>query len=78
MLIELDALRRRCAELEQAAVASKGTEAAPAEGEEKYRQLFATVSDAIIVFDAATRRFLDVNQGALRLYGYTREEFLRL
>jgi len=48
------------------------------ESEEKYRQLFATESDAIIVFDAETRDFLDVNDAALDLYGYTREEFLKL
>ena len=48
------------------------------ENEEKYHQLFATVSDAIIVFDADTKTFLDVNEAAEKLYGYTREEFLRL
>jgi len=77
-LIELEALRHRCAELEQAAVEARRTEAALREGEEKYRQLFATVSDAIIVFDAETRRLVDVNERALRLYGYTRDEFLGL
>lgn len=77
-LIELEALRHRCAELEQVAVEARRTEAALREGEEKYRQLFATVSDAIIVFDAETRRFVDVNERALRLYGYTRVEFLSL
>jgi PAS domain S-box-containing protein len=78
VLIELEALRHRCAQLEQAAVEAKRTETALTEGERKYRQLFATVSDAIIVFDAETRRFLDVNESALRLYGYTRDEFLSL
>ncbi|HSB80303.1 MAG TPA: GAF domain-containing protein [Candidatus Methylomirabilis sp.] len=77
-LIELEALRRRCAELEHAVVEAKRTQAVLTEGEEKYRQLFATVSDAIVVFDAETRRFVDVNQRALRLYGYTRDEFLSL
>lgn len=77
-LIELEALRHRCAELEQAAGGVSGTEAALPAGEEKYRQLFATVSDAIIIFDAETRRFLDVNERALHLYGYTRDEFLGL
>jgi PAS domain S-box-containing protein len=46
--------------------------------EEKYRQLFATVPDAIFIFDVVTRQFIDVNESALRLYGYTREEFLSL
>jgi len=46
--------------------------------EEKYHQLFRTVSDAIMVFDAKTKQFVEVNEAALRLYGYAREEFLQL
>jgi PAS domain S-box-containing protein len=48
------------------------------QSEEKYRQLFETVSDAILLFDADCRRLLDVNESALNLYGYTRDEFLGL
>ncbi len=48
------------------------------QSEEKYRQLFETVSDAILLFDADSRRFIDVNESALNLYGYTRDEFLDL
>jgi len=48
------------------------------ESEAKYRQLFETVSDALVVFDAETREFLEVNDAAVRLYGYSREEFLKL
>ena len=48
------------------------------ESEERYRQLFATVSDAIVLFDNETHQFLDVNQRAEELYGYTRDEFLKL
>lgn len=48
------------------------------ESEEKYRQLFATETDAIMIFDAETRQFLNVNDAAVRMYGYSREEFLRL
>ncbi len=54
----------------------KRAEQALKQSEEKYRQLFETVSDAILVFDADTRRFIDVNERALRLYGYSRDEFL--
>jgi PAS domain S-box-containing protein len=49
-----------------------------ADNEEKYRRLFETISDAAFVFDAETRQFLEVNEAALRLYGYDRDEFLRL
>ena len=78
VLVECDALRRRCADLEQAVGEAQRTEAALAESEEKYRQLFATVSDAILVFDAEMGRFIDANESALRLYGYNRDEFLGL
>ena len=46
--------------------------------EEKYRNLFSTVNDAIMIFDAQTRQFVDVNDAALDLYGYSREEFHRM
>lgn len=48
------------------------------QSEEKYRQLFETVPDATLLFDADTNAFTDVNESANRLYGYTREEFLEL
>jgi len=56
----------------------KQAEEALRESEEKYRQLFTSESDAIMIFDADTRQFVDINDAALRLYGYTREEFLKL
>ncbi len=46
--------------------------------EETYRQLFATVPDAIFMFDADTRQFIDANKSALGLYGYSRDEFLKM
>ncbi len=49
-----------------------------ADSEEKYRRLFETISDAAFVFDGETWRFLEVNEAALRLYGYTRGEFSKL
>ncbi|MCE5244525.1 MAG: PAS domain S-box protein [Syntrophobacteraceae bacterium] len=54
----------------------KHSEESLRQSEEMYRQLFETVSDAILVFDAETRRFVDVNERALRQYGYERKEFL--
>ena len=45
---------------------------------EKYRQLFNAASDAIAVFDAKTRQFIDANEACLKLYGYTKREFLNL
>ncbi len=40
-----------------------------------YRGLFDTVADAIYIQDA-NGTFLDVNEGAVRMYGYTREELI--
>ena len=56
----------------------KQTEEELRESEERYRRLFTTISDAIMIFDAETRQFIDVNDAALKLYGHTKEEFLNL
>jgi PAS domain S-box-containing protein len=48
------------------------------ESEEKYRQLFETISDAIIIFDGETRKIIDVNDSCLSMYGYSKDEFLKL
>ena len=48
------------------------------ESEERYRQLFDSESDAVVVFDAETMQFEDVNQAALNLFGYSKKEFLSL
>ena len=48
------------------------------ESEEKYRQLFTTESDAIVIFDEETALVKDINDAALNLYGYDRKEFLQL
>ena len=56
----------------------KRTSQALAESQEKYRKLFESESDAIMIFDYETRQFVDVNDAATKLYGYTREEFLQL
>ena len=48
------------------------------ENEERYRQLFDGESDAVVVFDAETMQFEDVNQAALDLFGYSKKEFLSL
>jgi diguanylate cyclase (GGDEF)-like protein/PAS domain S-box-containing protein len=55
-----------------------GIEAALRESEAKYRLLFEASPQAMWVYDQQTRRFLAVNQAAIRRYGYTRDEFLAL
>jgi len=49
-----------------------------AESEEKYRRLFESDSDAVMIFDSESQRFEDANPATLDLFGYSKEEFLRL
>ncbi|MGC1240638.1 MAG: PAS domain S-box protein [Chryseosolibacter sp.] len=46
--------------------------------ERKYRQLFENNPMPLWVLDMETLRFMDVNESALKQYGYTREEFLSM
>ncbi len=48
------------------------------ESEEHYHALFDQVSDAVYIIDQETGRVLDVNEAACRIYGYTREEWLKM
>ncbi len=56
----------------------KRTEEALRESEEKYRRLFLTVSDALLVLYTDTGEFVEVNDAALGMYEYSKEEFLKL
>ncbi|MBW1896458.1 MAG: PAS domain S-box protein, partial [Deltaproteobacteria bacterium] len=53
-------------------------EEAVRESEKKYRRLFTTVPDAVMISDMETGNFIDVNDSALLLYGYSKREFLKL
>jgi two-component system, cell cycle sensor histidine kinase and response regulator CckA len=48
------------------------------ESEEKYRSLFEMESDSIFLIDNETGSILDANTSASLLYGYSREELLRM
>jgi two-component system, cell cycle sensor histidine kinase and response regulator CckA len=48
------------------------------EGDERYGMLFGNNPQPMWVFDVDTLAFLDVNESAVRHYGYTREEFLEM
>lgn len=49
-----------------------------AASELRYRMLFEGDPLPLLVYDIATLAIVDVNQVACRMYGYSREEFLRL
>lgn len=54
----------------------KRSEALLKESEKRYNELFQLMPLPMWVFDIASLYFLDVNEAAIRNYGYTREEFL--
>ncbi len=56
----------------------KKTELALQKSEEKYRTIFLKSPLPNWIYDFETLRFLDVNETAIRLYGYSREEFLSM
>jgi PAS domain S-box-containing protein len=56
----------------------KEAEEALQQSERNYREIYNAANDAIFVQDADTGAILDVNESMLRLYGYSREEALRL
>jgi PAS domain S-box-containing protein len=58
--------------------ASKRVEQALRESEQKYRLLFEMESDALFLIDNETGNILDINAAAVSLYGYSREELLRM
>lgn len=48
------------------------------DSEELYRKLFEVETDAILLLDQETHRFLDANLAAQGIYGYSLEEFIQL
>jgi two-component system, cell cycle sensor histidine kinase and response regulator CckA len=48
------------------------------EADQRYRMLFGSNPQPMWVFDVSTLGFLDVNEAAVRHYGYTRDEFLSM
>jgi len=56
----------------------KRAESSLQDSEHRYRQLLDMVSDAVLVLDTGSNRFLELNRAAAEQYGYTTEEFLNL
>lgn len=46
--------------------------------EERFRTIYDNMFDAVFINDAETGRFIDANQTACGMFGYTREELLSL
>jgi len=56
----------------------KKAEEGLSESEDKYRKLFELSSDALFLIEVETSRILDLNDTALKMYGYSREEALQM
>ena len=78
LIKELVKLRKEMAKLTKSVAEHRQLDEELKSSENRYRYIFDAETDAIMVFDAETRQFVDVNKEALRLYGYTRKEFLDL
>ena len=48
------------------------------ESEQRYRLLFAAVTDALFLIDMASLRIVDVNVRAAELYGYSKDELIAM
>ena len=64
--------------LEQQVARLTSTQTALRESEDRFRTIFEAVNDAVLVYDLATCRILDVNHKTCEMYGYTRSEICQL
>ncbi len=76
LLAQTEALRQRLAEVETAHAACQQTQATLQVSETRYRRLFETAQDGILILDADTGQITDVNPFLQEMLGYTREGFL--
>lgn len=76
LMAELAALRQRVAELEAADVERQRVEATLQVSETRYRRLFETAQDGILILDANTGCITDVNPFLVKMLGYSHAEFL--
>ena len=73
---EMEILRARVAELEQIEVERKRVEEALQASETRYRRLFETAKDGILILDADTEKIADVNPFLIDMLGYSYEDFM--
>ncbi len=75
LLDEINRLQQRVEELTRNSDKHKLVEISFLEKERSYKEIFDSLSDAIYIQDDAGY-FLDVNKGAVKMYGYSKEEFI--
>jgi len=67
---------QRIQELNKEVLERKRAEEALEESETRYRRLFETAQDGILILDADTGQVEDANQFIIDMMGYSHEEFL--
>ena len=77
LIQELEVLRRRVASMEESRGKGAPEEEARRDGEERYRLFFEESRDAMSI-SSADGKVVEVNQATLDIFGYTREEAMRL
>jgi len=78
VISKLTELRQQVAEFEILESGLKWAEQTLRESEEKYQQLFDLSSDALFLIEVDTGEILDLNNAAMEMYGYSREEALQM
>jgi PAS domain S-box-containing protein len=73
-----EALKKQDVERKKCVLKEKLSEVAVRPYENKYRQLFELVSDALFLIDNTTGRILEANCAASEMYGYPHKELLEL
>jgi PAS domain S-box-containing protein len=76
LINELAELHRRIKDLEAEATKYKKAEEALTISETRYRRLFETAYDGIVLLDADTGQILDVNPFLIKMLGYSHKDFL--
>lgn len=71
-------MQKRIVELEALQTEQKKAGEAQMENAEMWRIFLEAASDATILIDVKTLRHIDANEVALKLYGYSRAEFLSM
>ena len=76
LINELAELHQRIEDLEAEATKRKKAEEALKVSETRYRRLFETAQDGILLLDADTGQILDINPFLLDMLGYSHKDFL--
>ncbi len=78
LTLHLVALRRRNVHIASINAAHGKTLEELGKSEERFRTLFNTARDGIIMIDIADRHFVDANPALCRMLGYSHEEMMRM